>query len=195
MTEILTGLPGVVCQMDDILIFGKNQIEHDERLEAVLNRIQDANGTLNPPKCEFSKSKLTFLGHVIDSDGIRADPAKTQAIVKMSPPSNATELRRFLGMANQLGKFTPNLAQLSQPLRELLTKSRTWTWGPPQSDAFDRIKAELTKPTTLALYDPTAPTKFLADASAYGLGAVLLQQANDLWRPVSFASRSMTDRD
>ena len=102
MTEILTGLPGVVCQMDDILIFGKNQIEHDERLEAVLNRIQDANGTLNPPKCEFSKSKLTFLGHVIDSDGIRADPAKTQAIVKMSPPTNATGMRRFLGMANQL---------------------------------------------------------------------------------------------
>ena len=193
MTEILTGLPGVVCQMDDILIFGKTQTEHDQHLEAVLQRIQDANGTLNPPKCEFSKSKLTFLGHVIDADGIHADPAKAQAIVQMSPPTNTTELRRFLGMANQLGKFTPNLAQLSQPLRELLTKSRNWIWGPPQSDAFQCIKGELTKFTTLALYNPAAPTKISADASAYGLGAVLLQQANGVWRPVSFASRAMSE--
>ena len=71
MTEILMHLPGVVCQMDDILILGRNQEEHNERLEAVLKRIEAANGTLNPPKCEFSKNKLTFLGHVI---GIRADP-------------------------------------------------------------------------------------------------------------------------
>lgn len=96
--------------MDDILIFGKIQAEHDQHLEAVLKRIQDANGTLSWPKCEFSKTKLTFLGHVIDADGIRADPTKTEAIVKMSPPTNTTELRRFLGMANQLGKFTPKLA-------------------------------------------------------------------------------------
>ena len=61
--------------------------KHDQHLEAVLQRIQGANGTLNPPKCEFSKTKLTFLGHVIDVDGIRADPAKTEAIVKMTPPT------------------------------------------------------------------------------------------------------------
>ena len=96
----------------------------------------------------------------------------------MSPPTNTTELKRFLGMANQLGKFTPNLAQLSQPLGELLMKSKMWTWGPPQSKAFDLIKEELSKPTTLALYDPTAPTKISADASAYGLEAVLMQKVN-----------------
>ena len=150
MKEILLGLPGVVCQVDDILIFGQNQEEH-ERLEAVLKRIEAANGTLNPPKCEFSKNKLTFLGHVIDTDGIRADPTKTKAITEMSPPTNTTKLKRFLGMANQLGKFTPNLAQLSQPLRELLMKSKSWTWGLPQSEAFDLIKEEFSKPSTTQL--------------------------------------------
>ena len=79
-------------------------------------------------------------------------------------------------MANQLGKLTPNLAELTQPLRELLSKTATWSWGPMQEQAFSRVKEELSKDTTLAHYDPEAPTNISADASAYGLGAVLLQQ-------------------
>ena len=194
MSEILASLNGVLCQMDDVLIFGKDQAEHDERLEAALRRIEEAGATLNPQKCEFRKSKLTFLGHVIDKDGITADPEKTEAIVRMSPPTNVPELRRFLGMANQLGKFTPNLAEITQPLRELLSKSKSWTWGPSQSTAFTRVKEELSRLTTLALYDPTAPTKISADASAYGLGAVLLQRYES-WKPVAFASRSMSETE
>ena len=68
MSEILTDLPGVMCQMDNILIFGKTQDEHDNYLKAVLNQIEEAIVTLSPQKCEFSKTKLTFLGHVIDVD-------------------------------------------------------------------------------------------------------------------------------
>ena len=97
-------------------------------------------------------------------------------------------------MANQLGKFTPNLAELTQPLRDLLSKSKSWMWGTPQSTAFKRIKEELSKPTTLALYDPSAPTKISADASAYGLGAVLLQKF-DSWKPVAYVSRSMSETE
>lgn len=195
MSEILAGLEGVLCQMDDVLIFGRTQAEHDRRLEAVLTRIEKAGVTLNPQKCEFSKNKLTFLGHVIDANGITADPEKTKAIVEMDPPTNVPELRRFLGMANQLGKFTPKLAEMTQPLRELLSKSKSWTWGPAQSSAFLKVKQELSKPTTLALYDPSAPTKIAADASAFGLGAVILQKADSIWKPVAFASRSMSDTE
>ena len=99
MSKILAGLNGVLCQMDDVLIFGKDQAEHDEQLEAALRRIEEAGATLNPQKCEFRKPKLIFLGHVIDKDSITADPEKTEAIVRMSPPTNVPELRRFLGMA------------------------------------------------------------------------------------------------
>ena len=195
MSELLTGLQGVLCQMDDILVFGKDQAEHDQRLEAVLRRIEDASVMLNPQKCEFNKDKLTFLGHVIDAEGISADPEKTEAIRKMSPPTSVSELRRFLGMANQLGKFTPNLAEITQPLRELLSKSRTWIWGPSQSAAFKLVKEELSRPTTLALYDPVAPMKISADASSYGPAAVLLQKLDDSWKPVAFASRSMLETE
>ena len=73
MSEILVDLPGVVCQMDDILVFGKTQHEYDQHLEAVLRRFEEANVILRPQKCEFSKAELTFLGHVIDVTGIRAN--------------------------------------------------------------------------------------------------------------------------
>ena len=80
----------------------------------------------------------------------------------MEPPCNITELRRFMGMANQLGKLSPNLAEYSQPLRELLSTKRGWLWGPDQEQAFARVKAELTKPTVLTLYDPQANIKISA---------------------------------
>ena len=118
MSAILEGLNGVLCQMDDVLIFGANREEHDSRLAAVLKRIQSAGVTLNPDKCKFRQSSVKFLGHLIDKNGIRADPDKTSAIVEMARPENISDLRRFMGMINQLGKFSSHLAELSQPLRE-----------------------------------------------------------------------------
>ena len=101
-----------------------------------------------------------------------------------------------MGMVNQLEKFTPNLAQLTQPPRELLGKNCTWVWAPSQSEVFSLVKEEQSKPTTtLALYDPEAPTKVSANASSYGLGAVLMQETESSWRPVAYISRSMTDTE
>ena len=102
------------------------------------------------------------------------------------------KLRRFLGMVNQLGKFTPQLAHLTQPLRALLSKDTEWAWGPDQTEALSQVKEELSKPTLLVLYDCLAPTKISADTSSYGLGAVLMQEKDRRWRPVGYVSRSMT---
>ena len=132
MSKVLAGLEGVVCQIDDVLVFGKDQAEHDKRLVAVMERIEKVGITLNSEKCEFSRDHVKFLGHQIDAEGIRADPDKTSAIQQMEPPSNISELRRFMGMANQLGKFSPHLAELGQPLRELLSTKRAWVRGPDQ---------------------------------------------------------------
>ena len=79
---ILAGLEGVLCLIDDVLVFGRDQQEHDARLKAVLERLQEKGVTLNSDKCEFSKTKLKFLGHLLDQNGIQADPDKTSAIVK-----------------------------------------------------------------------------------------------------------------
>ena len=120
MSAILAGHDGVLCHMDDVFIFGRDH-EHDARLHAALHTTQEAEVTLNPEICEFNRKSITFLGHVISEQGISADPSKTQAVTNMERPKNITELRRFMGMANQLGKFSPKLAELSQPLWALLS--------------------------------------------------------------------------
>ena len=114
MSEILSGLDGTVCMMDDVLVYGKCQEEHDHRLTAVLERLQQAKVTLNKDKCKFSVKSVRFLGHIIDNSGIHPDPQKLEAIQRPSL------FQTFLGMANQLGKFLPSLAEISKPLRDLL---------------------------------------------------------------------------
>ena len=195
MSQILECLPGVLCLMDDIIVFGTNQEDHHEMLIATLKRLQQAGVTLNSEKCEFNKSSIGFLGHIIDKDGVRADPSKTSAIVKMPAPQSLTELRRFMGMVNQLGKFSSKIVDIGQPLCELMSAKRTWIWGAAQENAFKQIKEELIKPTVLVLYDPNAQTKVSADASSYGLGAVLLQNKEGIWKPVAYASRALSETE
>ena len=192
MGEILQDLPGVICHVDNMLVSGKDQKEHDSHLHTVLHKIQAAGFTLNKDKCKFSCSRIAFLGHIIDANGISPDPNKTEAIKKMKAPTTVTELRRFIGMINQLNKFSPHLAHLSQPLRELLKANTTWLWTPHHDEAFSKLKTEISSPRVLAHYDINAQTKISADASAYGLGAVLLQCQDNLnWKPVAFASRCL----
>ena len=126
--------------MDDVLIFGKTQDEHDTSLHTALQKIKEAGVTMNREKCEFSKDQLTFLVHIINREGISKDPQKTAAIQKMDKPKTPTELRRCLGMVNQLGKFSPNIAQLSKPLRDLLSQKKSWIWSSFQDEAFEKIK-------------------------------------------------------
>ena len=87
MCNTLEGLPGVTCQLHDVLIHGSDQTEHDTRVRAALTRIRAAGLTLND-KCEFPKKSIKFLGHIIDSEGVHADPDKTSAISKFPRPSN-----------------------------------------------------------------------------------------------------------
>ena len=193
MSEILVNLDGVVCLMDDVLIYGETQQQHDERLDKVLQRLQQSGLTLNVDKCQFSCSQLPFLGQVVTQDGVQADPDKVAAIQEVPAPQNVEDVRRFLGMVNQMGKFTPNLADRTKPLRDLLQKESDWTWGPALRSAFEDLKKLLTSSPVLALYDTLRETTLSADASSFGLGAVLLQKQlpGDL-KPVAYVSRSMT---
>ena len=118
-------------------------------------RLSSAGITLNSRKCEFCNISLTFLGHVIDQRGITADPNKPAAIQQMETPKSVSELRRFLGMVNQLSKFSPNIAELSKPLQELLSAKKAWRWTPTQDKDFTNLKRDLTTPNILTMYHPS----------------------------------------
>ena len=121
---IVAGIQGVLTDVDDVLVSGKNQKEHDEGLKIVLDKMRAANVTLND-KCEFSVKKVKFLGHIITAEGVSIDPDKVEAIVSMKVPEDVPGLRR-LGMVNHVGKFVPMLADVTKPLRELLKRENEW---------------------------------------------------------------------
>ena len=104
MEQILHGLRGVLLHIDDILVYGSTTAEHDSRLRAVLERIRVSGLTLNKDKCIFGVSSVNFLGHKIDQTGVKPDPQKITAINDMPAPTSVTEIRRFMGMVNYLGR-------------------------------------------------------------------------------------------
>ena len=114
--------------MDDVLIYGQNQAEHDRHVDLVLQKFKAARVTFNEAKCQFSQKSVKFLGHLIDSSGVHPDPDKVQAIIDIQPPTNVHEVRRFLGMVQQMGKFSPNLADKIKRLRDLLSLKNQWAW-------------------------------------------------------------------
>ena len=179
--------------MDDILVHGESQKIHDERLQAVLKRLADSNITLNLEKYAFSKPEVRVLGNIISGNGISPGPSKIAAIVNLPAPKNNKEVRSFLGLVNQLSKFTNHL---TKPLRDLLSKKNSWTWSHAHDDAFQNVKECLTTPPVLAFYDVNRKTKVCSDASKYGIGGVILQeQDNRLWKPIAYFSRALTETE
>ena len=116
------------------------------------------------------------------------------AIREMAAPTNTAEHRQYLGMIIQfISKFTSNIAKLTKPLRELLSKKKQWTWNETHQKAFSKLKDEVSTQPVLALYFPKLDTIVSADASSYGIGAVLLQrQLDGSVKPVSYDSGSLT---
>lgn len=197
MEKILHGLKGVICLMDDILVFGKNPTQHWQRLGEVLKRIEQSGIKLKKEKCEFGCNEIKFLGHLVSGTGVKPDPDKIKAITEMQPPSNKTEARRFIGMSNYLLKFSKQMAELCAPINAVSGSKTEWFWGPDQQKAFEDVKHEIARAPVLCPFDLNARHRVSADASKNALGAVLLQfnEENGYWQPVEYASRKMTETE
>ncbi|GBG64906.1 hypothetical protein CBR_g48372 [Chara braunii] len=176
----------VVVYLDDILVFSKTLQEHQGHLRQVLEKLREANFKINAKKCEWAKTQVLYLGHVLDGDGIKPEDSKIATIRDWPTPRTLTELRSFLGLANYYRKFVRNFSTIAAPLRRLLKKEAIWQWDKDCTSVLKKLKRAFIEYPILKVADPSLPFVVTTDTSQYGIGAVLQQDDDNGYRPVEF---------
>ncbi|KAI9922811.1 hypothetical protein PsorP6_000440 [Peronosclerospora sorghi] len=134
---------------------------------------------LNLKKCTFGAPEIPVLGCFVGKNGVRPDPEKIRVIVEWPKPNNVKELRKFLGLATYLHKYSCNYAGLIRPLSQLLKKDVEWHWDTQCQDAFDAVKQSLTEAPVLAIADNELPFHVVCDAIDFSIGCTLMQRDHD----------------
>ncbi|KAG3231266.1 hypothetical protein PI124_g23639 [Phytophthora idaei] len=171
---------------------GKSDVETLEHLRAELECMRTNKLYGNLDKCVFGAVEIPFLGCFIGKRGLRADPAKVKAIVEWPVPKNQEDLRKWLGLANYLHKYSANYAEMARPLSNLLKKDAPWCWEVGHDEAFQAVKESLLRAPILALPDLDRPCSVVCDASDFAIGCALLQaDADGRERVIAFESRQL----
>ena len=194
----LAGLNKTYCFVDDILIISGGGIEqHLDLIRKCLMKLDQENLRINLAKCPFAKDKIEWLGNSITQTGITPLSNKTDAIEKMSSPTNLKKLRSFMGSVHHLGTFIPNLLQLCYPLRPIPKNITKFIWTDEREEQFKLIKAMIAETTENKHFNPDLETRIKCDASRKGLGCASEQRRANGWHTVAFALRfldSVEDR-
>ena len=184
--------------IDDIVIFSRSWQEHIGHLRQVFNCLQEAQLTVNLSKCQFGKSEVHYLGHVIGRGTVKPDPQKLEAVNSYPVPVSKKEVRAFLGLAGYYRRFVPHFATIAELLTDL-TKGRNpdqVKWNDRCEKAFCTLKELLLTPPVLKVAEANKQYVLQTDASEQGLGAVLSQlEENGEEHPVAFASRKLLPRE
>ena len=177
-----------------ISFFMLKRIESMTRgLNSCWREYNNARGlTLNKEKCIFKMPQLEFIGYLLSIRGIDPTESKVEAVVKAREPETAAEVRGFMGFVNFSAKFIPNLANIAEPLRHLTRADIIFKWEREQQEAFNALKKALASAETLTYSDRDTKTRVIADASPVSVGAVLAQEHYGVFRPVYYASRSLS---
>ena len=176
----------VAVYLDDILVFSPDAETHAADMREVLAILRKHDFYCKLKKCEFEKSELKFLGHLVGAAGIRVDPDKVKAVLAWPQPDSLPKLRSFLGLATYFRKFILGFAAMVAPLHHLTKNDVPYIWSSDCQIAFDAVKEALTSAPTLRMPDPELPYELICDASGHGVGAVLLQDG----QPVAYESRA-----
>lgn len=183
----------VFYYLDDIVIISKTFDEHITILFKVLSKLKNANITINFNKSQFFRKELKYLGYVVDEQGLRTDPNKVEAILKISTPTSRKDVKKFLGTASWYRRFIPNFSNLATPLNKLTSSGKKvppFKWTEEAEKAFIAIKKALVATPSLACPDFTKRFAVHCDASSFGMGAMLTQEFNDVEKPIAYMSKS-----
>jgi len=136
MGSLLADIPAVVIYMDDILVTGPTESDHLAALEEVLSRMEKAGLRLKKKKCQFMVPSVTYLGYIVDSEGLHPTPEKIRAITEAPSPRNVTELKSYLGLLSYYSRFLPNISTILAPLYQLLRHDAPGIGKPSNKQLF-----------------------------------------------------------
>ncbi len=188
MSTLMEGLEFVRTYIDDLLVLTKKTWQdHLKKLDAVLERIQNAGLKINARKSFFGRSELEYLGYWISREVIQPITKKIESIVSMAPPKTIREVRKFVGMVNYYRDMWIRRSDVLAPLTKLCSTKATFVWNEEQQIAFDTMKKILSREVLLAYPDFSQPFEIHTDASHTQLGAVISQAG----RPIAFYSRKL----
>lgn len=190
MNRVTAGLEGCSVYLDDLVVYSDSWDSHMQRIQALFERLVEANLTVNLAKCEFARATVTYLGRIVGQGRVAPVDTKVTAVSKFPRPSTKKELQRFLGFVGYYRSFCRNFSSVVFPLTELLKAKVKFVWSDDCQQAFENVKALLCSSPVLAAPRFDRPFQLQVDASQVGAGAVLLQEGDDgVVRPVSFFSR------
>jgi len=162
---------------DDIIIPAKPEKEAVENIIEVLKRCSEYELLINFKKCHFLKTKIEYLGHIIENQKISPSLSKTHAVTSFPVPTNLKQLQGFLGLVGYFRKFIANFSQIAKPLSDMTKQDAKIQFGDQQLDAFNRLKILITQKPVLKIFHQQHETELHTDASIDGFGAVLLQKS------------------
>jgi hypothetical protein len=177
----------VVVFIDDILIYSRNESDHEQHPRLVLQKLRDNQLYAKFSKCEFWIDKVPFLGHIISNGGIAVDPAKVKEIMEWRVPTTVTEIRSFLGLVGYYRRFNEGFSKIAKPMTSLLEKRREFKWDEKCKDSFDQFNKRLMSPPMLVMPDLQKGFDIYCDACDQGFGCVLMQECH----VIAYASRQL----
>jgi hypothetical protein len=177
----------VVVFIDNILIYSKNDSDHEEHLRMVLQKLWDNLLYAKYSMCQFWIDEVPFLGHIISDGGIPVDPTKVREIVAWKIPSTVTEIRSFMWLAGYYCQFIKGFSKIAKPMTSLLEKGKEFNWSWERQDSFNQLKLRLMSPPVLIMPDPHKGYDIYCDACRQGLGCVLMQEGH----VIAYASRQL----
>jgi hypothetical protein len=195
MSEVFKDLGSVFLKVfvDDLNVHSETWNDHIRHLDAVLSKLREVNMKLNPSKCCFVAKSVTFLGHVVNREGIQPNPGKVEAVLHFPTPKNVTGVRSFLGLTGYYRKYIKGYSNLAGPLFELTRKDIVFAWNEKCEQAYQALKAALVDAPVLTRPDFRRTFWLDVDWSPRRVGAVLSQKEGKFEKVVAYASKSLTD--
>jgi hypothetical protein len=186
MNDILFDYLDVFCTayLDDVLIYSENELEHEDHVKKVLQRLHDAGLQADIKKCEFHVKRTKYLGFIVTTEGIEVDPDKVSVVKEWQPPQTVKGVQSFLGFCNFYRRFIRDYGLIAKPLIRLTRKDIDFQFTDDCLGAFEELKQRLVTAPVLAHYHSDRETMLETDASNGVLAAVLSQQdSNGEWAP------------